>query len=154
MLAATEPHHFPALCPEGRLQLVHSHGNAATHVVLRGGAKGPNCDTASVMSAHASLKARDARNARVMIDCSHANSQKDYRNQARVALDVAKQLATGAPILGVMLESYLIAGKQAALPIGQRVRGQSLTDGCIDVTTTVDVLHRLANAVRIRRNTL
>lgn len=151
MLAASEAHHFPALCTEGRLQLVHSHGNPATHVVLRGGAKGPNSDAASVASAHASLVARGARNPHVMIDCSHANSQKDYRNQPRVALDVAQQIAAGAPIVGVMLESYLVAGKQAALPAAQRVLGQSLTDGCIDVATTVDVLHSLANAVRTRR---
>ncbi len=152
MLAASEPHHFPALCPEGRLQLVYSHGNKATHVVLRGGAKGPNSDATSVAQAHASLTARGARNPHVMIDCSHANSQKDYKNQPRVALDVATQIAAGAPILGVMLESYLVAGKQAPLPVSQRVLGQSLTDGCVDVPTTVDVLHTLANAVRTRRS--
>jgi 3-deoxy-7-phosphoheptulonate synthase len=151
MLAAQQPHHFPSVCPEGRLQLVYSQGNDATHVVLRGGAKGPNSDAQSVMSAHAAMISRGAPTPRVMIDCSHANSQKDYLNQPRVALDVAAQIASGAPILGVMLESYLVAGKQAALPVAQRVCGQSLTDGCIDVATTTQVLHSLANAVRKRR---
>jgi 3-deoxy-7-phosphoheptulonate synthase len=151
MLAASDVHHFPALCAHGHLQLIHSPGNAATHVVLRGGAKGPNSDAASVAKAHASLVARSARNQRVMIDCSHANSQKDYRNQPHVALDVARQVATGAPILGIMLESYLVAGKQAAAPLSKRVLGQSLTDGCIDVPTTVEVLHALAEAVPTRR---
>lgn len=154
MLAASHEHHFPSMCPEGRLQLVYSHGNTATHVVLRGSAKGPNSDAASVRSAHTSLRARGALNPRVMIDCSHGNSQKDYRNQPRVALDAAQQIATGAPITGIMLESYLVAGKQAATPLSQRVCGQSLTDGCIDVPTTVDVLHALANAVRTRNHGL
>lgn len=151
MLSAQKPHHFPALCAEGGLQLVHSHGNAATHVVLRGGAKGPNSDAKSVAHAHAALVARGATNPRLMIDCSHANSQKDYRNQPRVALDVASQIASSAAILGVMLESYLVAGKQAECPRDKRVLGQSLTDGCIDVPTTVDVLHAMAKAVRQRR---
>jgi 3-deoxy-7-phosphoheptulonate synthase len=150
MFAAQGSHHFPSICPDGRLQLVTSEGNAATHVVLRGGAKGPNSDAESVSAAQASLVARGARNPRVMIDCSHANSQKDYRNQARVAHDVAAQVAAGGPILGVMLESYLVEGKQAAVPLTARVRGQSLTDGCIDVKVTVDVLRELARAVRAR----
>lgn len=154
MLAASHAHHFPSMCREGRLQLVESQGNTATHIVLRGGAKGPNSDAASVNAAHASLRARGARNPHVMIDCSHGNSQKDYKNQPRVALDVAQQVANGAPIMGVMLESYLVAGKQAAIPLSQRVCGQSLTDGCIDVPTTVDVLHALANAVRTRNHGL
>jgi 3-deoxy-7-phosphoheptulonate synthase len=150
MFAAQGSHHFPSICPDGRLQLVTSEGNAATHVVLRGGAKGPNSDAESVSAAHASLVARGARNPRVMIDCSHANSQKDYRNQPRVAHDVAAQVAAGGPILGVMLESYLVEGKQAAVPLTERVRGQSVTDGCIDVKATIDVLHELARAVRVR----
>ncbi len=151
MLSARESHHFPSMCPDGRLQLVTSAGNASTHVVLRGGAKGPNSDRESVRAAHESLLSRGASNPRLMIDCSHANSQKDYRNQPRVAAEVAAQVAEGGPILGVMLESYLVAGKQAATPLAQRVRGQSLTDGCIDVATTADVLRDLARAVRARR---
>jgi 3-deoxy-7-phosphoheptulonate synthase len=151
MLAAEGVHHFPSICPDGRLQLVTSHGNASTHVVLRGGATGPNSDAQSVRKAHASLVARGARNPRVMVDCSHANSQKDYRNQPRVALDVARQVADGGPILGVMLESYLVEGKQSAVPVTGRVRGQSLTDGCIDVKATNEVLRELAHAVRTRR---
>lgn len=150
MFAAQGSHHFPSVCPDGRLQLITSQGNPATHVVLRGGAKGPNFDAESVRQAHASLVVRGARNPRVMIDCSHANSQKDYRNQPRVAHEVAMQVASGGPILGVMLESYLVEGKQAALPLGERVRGQSLTDGCVDVKTTIDVVRELARAVRTR----
>ncbi len=150
MFAAQGSHHFPSVCPDGRLQLVTSDGNPSTHVVLRGGAKGPNSDAASVRMAHESLVARGARNPRVMIDCSHANSQKDYRNQPRVAREVASQVAEGGPILGVMLESYLLEGKQAAVPLSERTRGQSLTDGCIDMKTTAEVLHVLAHAVRAR----
>lgn len=151
MLAAQERHHFPSICPDGRLQLVTSNGNAATHVVLRGGARGPNSDAASVGQAHRALTARGARNPRIMVDCSHANSQKDYRNQPRVAEEVALQIAQGGPILGVMLESYLVEGKQTAAPLPNRVRGQSLTDGCIDVKATSHVLRALAKAVRGRR---
>lgn len=151
MYAARAAHHFPSVCPDGRLQLITSQGNPHTHVVLRGGAKGPNSDAGSVHQAHLSLVARGAENPRVMIDCSHANSQKDYRNQPRVAREVAAQIVEGGPILGVMLESYLIEGKQAAAPATERVRGQSLTDGCIDVATTRDVLLGLARAVRDRR---
>lgn len=150
MFAARSSHLFPTICADGRLQLLTSDGNPSTHVVLRGGAKGPNSDADSVKSAHEALKSRGARNPRVMIDCSHANSQKDYRNQPRVANDVAVQVEAGGPILGVMLESYLVEGKQAAVPLSQRVRGQSLTDGCIDVKTTLDVLRTLAKAARKR----
>lgn len=150
MFAAQSSHHFPSVCADGRLQLITSDGNPSTHVVLRGGSNGPNSDETSVRKAHESLVARGARNPRVMIDCSHANSQKDYRNQPRVAREVAAQVAEGGPIMGVMLESYLTEGKQAAVPLPARKRGQSLTDGCIDLRTTADVLRVLARAVRAR----
>jgi 3-deoxy-7-phosphoheptulonate synthase len=89
---------------------------------------------------------------RIMIDCSHANSQKDYRRQSLVCRDVAAQIAVGnRNIMGVMLESNLVAGKQQLVPGQPLVYGQSITDGCIDWKETRTLLAELAAAVRARR---
>jgi 3-deoxy-7-phosphoheptulonate synthase len=84
----------------------------------------------------------------VLIDCSHDNSQKNHENQPLVARDVASQLARGSrKILGVMLESHLVAGRQDLVPGHALVFGQSITDGCIDLTSTASVLEELSRAV-------
>jgi 3-deoxy-7-phosphoheptulonate synthase len=89
---------------------------------------------------------------RIMIDFSHANSSKDYRRQALVCHDVAGQIAAGDPrILGVMIESNLVAGAQPLVPGQPLVYGQSITDGCIDWAETRTLLAELAEAVRARR---
>jgi 3-deoxy-7-phosphoheptulonate synthase len=125
-------------------------GNGDCHVILRGG-KLPNYDAASIDAACAAI-GKAGLPAQVMIDVSHANSGKQPENQPRVIEDLAARIATGETrILGVMVESHLLGGRQELQP-GQPLRyGQSITDGCIDWESSVQVLRRLAQAVRQRR---
>lgn len=148
--AASQPHHFMAVTKDGRTAIAATSGNEDCHVILRGG-KSPNYDAASVDAACIAI-ANSGQAARVMIDASHANSLKQPENQPRVIDDIATQLAAGEQrIVGVMVESHLVAGRQDLIP-GQPLRyGQSITDGCIDWDASVAVLDRLAQAVRMRR---
>jgi 3-deoxy-7-phosphoheptulonate synthase len=148
--AASAPHHFLSVTKGGHSAIVHTAGNEDCHIILRGG-KTTNYDAASVEAvcqelAHAGLTAR------VMIDCSHANSQKQHDRQVDVARDIATQIAGGdARICGVMIESHINAGRQDLVP-GQSLQyGVSITDACIGWDATVDTLHMLAEAVRHRR---
>jgi 3-deoxy-7-phosphoheptulonate synthase len=120
-------------------------------VILRGGATGPNYDSIHVQKTLAAL--RDAGlPARVMIDASHGNSDKDHARQPLVVRDVAAQVAQGeAGIIGMMMESFLVDGRQDLGDASRLVYGQSITDGCMSWDTTVPVLHELAAAVRARR---
>ncbi|NLP39859.1 MAG: 3-deoxy-7-phosphoheptulonate synthase [Corynebacterium pollutisoli] len=151
--AASQPHFFFGTSDGGRPAVVQTAGNENCHVILRGGTSGPNADAASVQAIVDKLAERTDR-PRLMIDASHANSGKDHVRQAEVARDVAKQIAEGNEhIAGVMLESFLVAGAQTldqASP-GDLVYGQSVTDACMDIDTTVDLLSELAAAVRTRR---
>nr|WP_279237548.1 3-deoxy-7-phosphoheptulonate synthase [Dyella sedimenti] len=148
--AASQPHHFMAVTKDGRTAIAATTGNEDCHVILRGG-KAPNYDAASVEAACAAI-AQGGLAGRVMIDASHANSGKQPENQPKVIDDIAGQLAGGEQrIVGVMVESHLVGGRQDLQP-GQPLRyGQSITDGCIDWNTSVGVLDRLADAVRARR---
>jgi 3-deoxy-7-phosphoheptulonate synthase len=148
--AASQPHHFMAVTKDGHTAIAATTGNEDCHVILRGG-KLPNYDAASVDAACLAI-AKGGPAARVMVDASHANSSKQPENQPRVIDDIAAQLAAGEQrIVGVMVESHLVAGRQDLVP-GQPLRyGQSITDGCIDWDASVDVLERLAQAVRARR---
>ncbi len=148
--AASQPHHFLAVTKQGCSAIASTTGNADCHVILRGG-KTPNFDAASVDAAcetASSLKQREF----VMIDASHGNSSKKYDNQPGVIAAIAAQIEAGEHrIGGVMIESNLVAGRQECV-VGQPLTyGQSITDGCIDWTTTVPVLQRLADAVAKRR---
>jgi len=137
----------------GRAALVSTTGNPDTHVVLRGGRRGPNYDPESVAAA-AALSARAGLASRVIVDASHANSGKDHRRQAAVAREIAGQVAAGgAAIGGVMMESFLVEGAQKLeIPLDHDlVHGQSVTDACLSWDTTADVLRRLAAASRARR---
>jgi 3-deoxy-7-phosphoheptulonate synthase len=148
--SASHPHHFMAVTKGGRSAIAATSGNEDCHVILRGGAR-PNYDAASVESASAEL-ARGGLAPRIMIDTSHANSSKKPENQPLVAADVARQLSGGdTRIMGVMIESNLVAGRQDVLPGVALTYGQSITDGCIDWETTVQVLNTLADAVAARR---
>ena len=150
VLAAAQPHHFMAVTKHGRTAIATTLGNEDCHVILRGG-KTPNYDAASVASACAAL-AQAGMAERLMIDASHANSAKQPENQPRVVADIAAQLEMGeSRIQGVMVESHLVAGRQELVPGRDLAYGQSITDGCIGWDTTVAVLDRLANAVRMRR---
>ena len=150
VLAAARPHHFMAVTKHGRTAIAATLGNEDCHVILRGG-KLPNYDAASVASACGALAKAELAE-RLMIDASHANSAKQPENQPRVVADIATQLEAGETrIHGVMVESHLVAGRQDLTPGCELTYGQSVTDGCIGWDTTVDVLERLAKAVRVRR---
>jgi 3-deoxy-7-phosphoheptulonate synthase len=147
---AASPHHFLSVTKEGQSAIIATTGNEDCHVILRGGKK-PNYDAASVEAACDHLA--DAGLAPLlMIDCSHANSQKQYELQKEVAKDVANQVANGdARIIGLMLESHLNAGRQEHTPGCVLAYGQSITDACLGWEDSVQVLEGLAEAVRKRR---
>ena len=148
--AASAPHHFLSVTKGGHSAIVHTAGNEDCHIILRGG-KAPNYDAASVESTSRELAAAGLA-ARLMIDCSHANSRKEPQNQIGVAADIAAQVAGGdARIFGVMLESHLNAGRQDLVPGQPLAYGVSITDGCIGWDDTVSTLETLAAAVRERR---
>jgi 3-deoxy-7-phosphoheptulonate synthase len=148
--AASAPHHFLSVTKGGHSAIVSTAGNEDCHIILRGG-RAPNYDAASVDSVCAEL-GHAALAARVMIDCSHANSQKQHERQIEVARDVAGQVARGdARIIGVMLESHLNPGRQDLLPGQPLEYGVSITDACIGWDASVGVLRELADAVRRRR---
>ncbi len=152
ILVAAQPHTFPSVSFDGRAMIVSSTGNPNGHLILRGADAGPNYDAASVCRAAAALT-QAGLPPRMIVDCSHGNSGKDYRKQPEVAADVANQIAGGArAICGVMLESHLVEGRQAIPAKFEDLRyGQSVTDGCIGWEQTTRVLERLAAAVRLRR---
>lgn len=149
--SAAHPHHFMAVTKGGRSAIAATTGNEDCHVILRGGLA-PNYDAASVEAASAEL-ARVGIAPRLMIDVSHANSNKKPENQPMVAADVATQVAAGDDrIIGLMIESNLVAGRQDVIPGKPLVYGQSITDSCIDWATTETVLKGLAEAVEQRRS--
>ncbi len=149
--SASHPHHFMAVTKGGRSAIAATTGNADCHIILRGGNQ-PNYDEASVASAAAEL-ARSGVSQRIMIDASHANSGKKPENQPKVAADIARQISGGEQrIMGVMIESNLVAGRQDVVPGTALTYGQSITDGCIDWETTVPALNLLADAVAARRD--
>ncbi|MBB5206653.1 3-deoxy-7-phosphoheptulonate synthase [Chiayiivirga flava] len=149
--AAMHSHHFLAVTKDGRSAIATTAGNADCHVILRGGST-PNFDAAGVAAASALLH-RAGLVPRLMIDASHANSGKKPENQPRVIDNVAQQLEAGERrVIGVMIESHLVAGRQDPMPGRALTYGQSITDGCIGWDDTVAVLDRLAAAVRARRS--
>lgn len=147
---AASPHHFLSVTKDGESAIISTSGNEDCHVILRGG-KTPNYDAASIDAACDSLA--DAGLApRLMIDCSHANSQKQYLLQKEVASDVAKQVAAGdSRIVGLMVESHLQEGRQEHTPGCTLEYGKSITDGCLGWEDSVAVLELLAKSVRERR---
>jgi 3-deoxy-7-phosphoheptulonate synthase len=148
--AAAQPHHFLAVTKEGRAAIATTTGNPDCHLVLRGG-KTPNYDAASVGSA-ADVLASARLPPRLMVDVSHANSGKNHENQPAVIADVCAQVASGAsPIMGVMIESHLVGGRQDIVAGQPLTYGQSVTDACVDWQTSERLLADLANAVRLGR---
>jgi 3-deoxy-7-phosphoheptulonate synthase len=149
--SASHPHHFMAVTKGGRSAIAATSGNEDCHIILRGGSK-PNYDSASIDAAAAEL-ARSAVTQRMMVDASHANSGKKPENQPLVVADIARQISGGEQrIIGVMIESNLVAGRQDVLPGVALTYGQSITDGCIDWNTTATALNMLADAVEARRD--
>jgi len=149
--AVAHPHRFLGVTEQGLAGIVSTRGNPDRHVILRGGQSGPNYDAGSVGKTLDAL--RDAGlPARLMIDTSHGNSEKDYRRQPIVARDIGKQVAQGETgIVGLMMESFLVDGRQDLRDPARLVYGQSVTDACMGWETTVPVLRELADAVRQRR---
>ena len=149
--SAAEPHHFLSVTKQGLAAIVATKGNPHCHVILRGGSNGPNYGAEAVASAVA-LLAKNKLPGKLMIDTSHANSGKDPAKQPQVATDIARQIAGGSRVIfGVMIESFLVAGRQEIGERGSMTFGQSVTDGCLAWDTTVPVLEELADAVRQRR---
>jgi len=149
--AAAVPHAFAGIDVDGASAILYTSGNSDGHVILRGGREQPNYDADGVAGALGLLR-RAGLPERVVIDVSHDNSRKDPARQPLVAEDVARQIANGnAAIVGVMLESFLVGGRQDLGSPEMLTYGQSITDGCMDWDTTVEVLDGLAHAVRVRR---
>jgi len=158
MRAASSSHVFLSVSKQGLSAIVETDGNPSTHVILRGSNSGPNYSADHVSKVAAQLTKAGLTN-RLMIDCSHGNSQKKFENQAVVAEDIARQLSdnsensTAPYIMGVMLESNLKEGAQKIPAEGpsKLVYGQSITDSCLSWETTVDVLETLRRGVQTRR---
>ena len=149
--SSSSPHHFLSVTKAGHSAIVSTSGNEDCHIILRGGSKSANYDAASVEAACAEL-GKAGLAARLMIDLSHANSNKQFKRQVDVAGDVALQIGGGDErIMGVMVESHLKEGRQDLLPGQPLEYGQSITDACIGWEDSLSVLDTLAAAVRQRR---
>ncbi len=148
--AASQPHHFLGVTKGGHSAIVSTNGNGDCHVILRGGRE-PNFDAKSVATACAEIAKANLPDC-VMIDASHGNSKKNYENQIPVCNDIAAQIAAGnSQIVGVMVESNIVAGRQDLNDKAKLTYGQSITDGCIGWADSLQVLETLAKAVRARR---
>lgn len=150
--AAEAPHHFLSVTKFGHSAIVSTAGNPDCHIILRGGDNGTNYDAISIAKVCADIE-KSGRRPHVMVDFSHANSQKQFKRQLDVCNDVATQIAEGSYLIsGVMIESHLVEGRQD-LEAGKALTyGQSITDGCIGWEDSERVLFQLAKAVEKRRN--
>ena len=149
ILSASHPHSFLGLNSEGRVSIVRTLGNNYGHVVLRGGEGRPNYDTVSVTMTEKALAKAKLR-ANIVIDCSHANSYKDPALQPLVMTDIVNQVRLGSrSIVGAMIESHLVAGKQAIpADLSQLVYGLSVTDGCVGWDTTEEMICSAGDALK------
>jgi 3-deoxy-7-phosphoheptulonate synthase len=151
ILSAGQSHNFLGHTKQGQTAIFVTKGNGDCHIILRGGRNTTNYDAAAVEETCRQMEKAGIR-PHVMIDCSHANSNKDHTRQALVCSNVANQVAGGDKrIIGIMLESNLVAGAQKLVPGKELVYGQSITDGCIDWNETRTALSELATAVRSGR---
>jgi len=150
--AAQGPHVFFGVDSFGRAAVVSTTGNPDVHVILRGGSDGPNYQPEHVAKAIAAVE-QAGMPPRIMIDASHDNSRKDHARQVTVAREIGDQIGSGQRgIAGVMIESFLVPGRQDLTDPGALAYGQSVTDACMGWDTTADVLADLAAAVRGRRS--
>ncbi len=152
--AAAVPHAFAGIDVGGTPAVLYTRGNSDCHIILRGGRQRPNYDADGIAEALGLLRGTGLSE-RLVVDVSHDNSGKDYRRQPLVAAEVGRQIAAGnRAIVGVMLESFLVAGRQDPSSAEALTYGQSITDACIDWATTIEVLEGLAEAVKTRRERL
>lgn len=152
--AASFPHHFMGVTKQGVAAITTTKGNENCFIILRGGTSGTNYDEKSVADVKAKL-AKANSSTTIMVDCSHGNSNKDYRNQPKVLSEVARQISNGEDkVIGVMIESNLNEGKQSVGPDGKSglKYGVSITDACVGWESTETMLRELADAVRVRRS--
>ncbi len=153
-LSARSPHRFLSMTNNGEVSIFETAGNEDCHIILRGGSSGTNYDAASVEAASAAMSKAGLR-PQVMIDFSHANSSKQHRRQVAVGQDVGAQISGGETrVVGVMIESHLVEGRQDIGPRDEMVYGQSVTDACIHWEDSVEVLRGLAGSVAQRRDRL
>jgi 3-deoxy-7-phosphoheptulonate synthase len=151
LIACRSPHAFMGMTKMGQVAIFETTGNGDCHIILRGGSRGPNYSPADIDAACATLRKAGVTE-RVMVDCSHANSAKNYARQIEVARELAVQVAAGEQrILGLMIESHLKPGRQDLRPGVPLEPGVSITDGCIGWEQTESVLRHLAEAARQRR---
>jgi 3-deoxy-7-phosphoheptulonate synthase len=149
--AAAAGHTFFGVTAAGAAAVVTTGGNPDTHVILRGGRSGPNYASSHVSKALDLISAAGLPR-RIMVDASHGNSGKDHTRQATVAESLAEQLAGGEKgLVGVMLESFIVAGRQNPGDPATLTYGQSVTDACLDIDMTARALETLATSVQARR---
>ncbi len=149
--AALHPHHFLSVTKHGLAAIVSTKGNDCCHLILRGGNDGPNYSNKHIQETKEKLKKANLPQ-KIMVDCSHGNSQKDHNNQKNVVASLVEQISTGEnSIFGVMIESNLVAGKQSLVNKANLVYGQSITDACIDWNETEVLLQQLAKASKTRK---
>jgi 3-deoxy-7-phosphoheptulonate synthase len=149
--ASSVPHVLYSPNKSGQMCIYQTHGNPYAHVILRGG-KEPNYHQADI-NATGEVLAKVGLENRIMIDCSHGNSYKDHNKQIDVAHSLRKQIEQGDnAIFGVMVESFLIEGNQKVIDVNKLTYGQSITDACIDLTTSVSLLDELSEAIKSKRS--
>lgn len=154
--ASSKGHHFMGVTKNGTAAITTTKGNENCFIILRGGKKITNYDPESVAAAKEAINKSTDPNIKLMVDCSHDNSQKDYRNQPKVMESVVDQISKGEnALIGVMIESHINEGKQSMPGPNQDKSalkyGVSITDGCVGWETTVELLHNLSKAVQERR---
>ena len=150
--AARNPHHFLSVTKQGLTAIIATKGNLDCHVILRGGTGKPNYHAEHITETVDMLSGAGLES-RLMVDCSHANSGKDHEKQAGVAIAVGQQVAQGSTsIFGLMLESFLVGGRQDNGGSTDLTYGQSITDACMSWDVTVPVIEGLADSVRKRRS--
>ncbi|MBT3046980.1 MAG: 3-deoxy-7-phosphoheptulonate synthase AroG [Candidatus Thiodiazotropha sp.] len=148
--SSSRPHHFLSVTKEGRSAIFSTHGNQDCHIILRGGSR-PNYDSESINIAAEEMESNGLK-PRLMVDFSHANSRKQHPRQLLVGRDVASQIARGDQrIMGAMIESFLVEGRQDRIEGETLTYGQSITDACISWEDSEPLLEALADAVRERR---
>ena len=152
--SARNPHRFLSMTNDGQISIFETTGNPDSHIILRGGSQGTNYDAGAVEAA-SGVMAKAGQQPLIMIDFSHANSSKQHKRQIVVAHDVGSQLAAGDKrIIGVMVESHIVEGRQDIGPRDKMTYGQSVTDACIHWDDTAELLRNLAASVAARRATV
>lgn len=148
--SVASPHRFLGINPTGQVSVVQTKGNGHAHVVLRGGSDGPNYEARHIQACEAALAKLDLTQS-IMVDCSHANSNKDHKQQRKVVESVVAQIAQGnQSITGLMIESHLNAGNQSINNPEGLSYGVSITDACIDWRETDSLLRQLAEQLASR----